>query len=189
MFGLRKQLLFALGLAVIGLQAAGPAARADRDVSTLDPFKGGGDVNPLVNKADRAAVDCDRERLKAMSRDPRPGRDYTEIYIKNNTTQTVSVAVDVLPFQCVPGNGTVISDPDDAGWRVQAWYNLAPGERAHVANTANGIVYFYAEGKGLKWDGKAVCKDVRDGAKARRLGFFQETFIGMPEEWTMTFNP
>jgi hypothetical protein len=189
MFGLRKQTVFALGLAATGLLAAGSAARADWDVSNLDPFKGGSDANKFVNKVDKSATDFDRERLKQMSRDPRPGRDYTEIYLKNSTNQTISVAVDVRPFEVIPGNVTVMSDPDDSGWRVQAWYNLAPGERVHVANTANGIVYFYAEGKGLKWDGKAVCKDVRDGAKVRRLGFFEETFIGMPEEWTMTFNP
>ena len=178
MSAIRPRTLCALALTAV--VAAASAVRAGGfDPSDLDPFKRGSDANNALNN-------LDQQRLNAMSPDPRPGRDYTKVFIKNNTQQTISVAVDLMPF--TPPNVTVISDPGDNGFRLQAWYNLAPGATAYVGDTSNTFIYFYGQGPNMQWAGKTIYKNVRDGAKTRQIGMFQEAIIGMPPEYTMEFN-
>jgi hypothetical protein len=173
-----KQTLFVLGLTVIGMFGAGSAARAGWGLSDLDPFNGQGGVNQSLKEFDQA-------RLNAMAPGYRAGRDFSKVFIKNNTKEEISVAALAIPFEV---NATDLG-PSDSPFQVLAWYNLKPGERVHIANTNNTYVYFYAQSRTGTWGGKATYRDVRDGAKTRRLGFQQQAIIDMPEEWTMNFNP
>ena len=130
--------------------------------SDLDPFNRNGSVN-------KTARQFDQERLREMSRSPRPGRDYTKVYLKNEAGRTIWVATLHQPYQ-FPSNASELKyyDPSADGWSQQAWYRLAPGQRVHVAYTNNINFYTYAkDNKGGTWSGRNIYRIVG----GRSLGF------------------
>ena len=68
-----------------------------------------------------------------------------KVWFQNNYGTLVSVAI-------------MVSDTDDCGnygnWFVQGWWNIEPGGSAHVCNTTNSYMCFYAEAaNGAQWTG------------------------------------
>jgi hypothetical protein len=154
-----------------------------RKPSDLDPFNRNGTVR-------KAGGDFDNGRLDQMSRTPRAGRDYTKIYLKNNTSKTIWAAVRFTPFTWSDGTTSELKSLDTQGsaWSTKAWYKLSPGQSVHVGNTNNAYVYTYAEGGGSNWSGKHYV-DVRDGERTRRLGFSTRMIgVGPPESQTFSFG-
>jgi len=125
----------------------------DREFSSSSRYLGLKDLDPTNknSKLRQTGRDIDRERLKVMSNAPRPGRDYTKVYVRNNTREKLWVAIRYVPFEWNAGNESTLAvyEPDtDGPFDTFAWFELAPGERAHLANTANLNFYFYAENQG-----------------------------------------
>jgi hypothetical protein len=128
-----------------------------------------------------------------MSRSPRAGRDYTKIYLKNETNELISVAIHVIEFEVRDGNLTYIDDPSASPWTTKKWYKLKPGERAHVVDTNNGIAYTYAKSdSGKEWSGSHRV-NVGTSSNPNYLEFKQR-YVGppvkvdVPEEWTYSFS-
>ncbi len=168
----------ALTLTLLTIGGTARAGWGIKDLNPLNPDAG-------VNKALR---EFDKERLNTMSPGFRPGRNFTKVYIKNNSPNPIWVAVIDIPFDVHLGNESRITDPNEELWHVHAWYKLEPGERKHVTNTDNRNVYFYAQNnRGQFWRGETR-HYVRDGGKIRMVGFLKESFQGVPEEYTMNFN-
>lgn len=152
------------------------------DISDLDPTNLDGGIRKELRNLDKA-------RLDAMSRSPRAGRDYTKIYLKNETNEPISVAIRVILFEVRDGNLTYIDDPSASPWTTKKWYKLNPGERAHVADTNNTIVYTYAKSdSGKEWAGSHRV-NVGTSSKPNYLEFTQRYVgIDVPEEWTFSFS-
>lgn len=132
-------------LAMVTLGSA-TAAHAQWKLSDLDPTNRQGGLNKSLR-------DLDQERLKHMSKDPRPGRDFTKIYVKNESNFPIFVAVLYRPYH---DSRTSRIGPFEGGdgYSVMGWYRLNPGERKYLGNsTAGGSVGFYAEGEnnGVRW--------------------------------------
>ena len=122
---------------------------------------------------DQTARDVDQARLRQMSAAPRPGRDYTKLYVKNDSPGRVSVAlrVDQYAWSSTPTSELKsVNSGNSSPFTTLAWYNLAPGERAHVANTNNMNDYFYATGNGRTWAGD-YRQQVVDGGRTKVVGF------------------
>ena len=176
-----KYLLAAVIMSVITLGA--PAlAHAQWRVQDLNPFNPGSESSKSLREFDKA-------RLNAMAPGFRAGRDYTKVYVKNETKDTIWVAIIDIPFVVVQGNATIIDDPQTSPWHVHAWYQLAPNERKHVSNTSNRNVYVYAQNnRGITWTGKTR-HEVPDNGKRRLVDFRQESFTDTPEEYAISFKP
>lgn len=168
----------------LALASRGPFDSLSDNLSNLDPFKGGSATNQALNN-------FDQQRLQAMSQSPRPGRDYTKLFIKNGTDRRISVALRVDTYS-PPDNGNTSHLSSGNGgttpFDTYAWYNLNPGQEQFIANTANINVYFYAEGGGRFWRGDHRVT-VYDGGKQRNLGMLHE-FIVAPtnESWTINIT-
>ncbi len=148
------------------------------DLSDLDPTNPNGGLRRELRK-------LDKDRLDAMSRTPRAGRDYTKIYLKNNSRERISVALRVIPFEYSDGTSELKEFIPGSPWRTLAWYNLSPGERTHVTNTSNTILYTYAKASsGKVWRGSHRVNLGRETLEfaERRVG------IDVPEEWTFAFS-
>lgn len=180
----RKAILIAALTAAALFTAAGTAsAQLIKKPEDLNPFKSDSGLNQGLR-------DLDKGRLDMMSRDPRPGRDYTKIYIKNETPGVISVAVHYLPFQNAGDTSGLKDYSGGSGFVTKAWFNLKPGEQIHVANTANRNVYAYAEDRGGVWGGDEKTRvNVRDGGNTRSLNFFlHNTGAEIQEESVIRFT-
>jgi len=147
----------------------------------LDPFN----KNSGVRQMGR---DFDRERLKMMSNSPRPGRDYTKVYARNGTRETIWVAVRYEPYEWSSGESKLAEyAPDkDGPFDTHAWFKLAPGQRAHLANTANIHFYIYAESQGRSrmWSGSH-----RRPVGNRTIGFAEKLIVAPQyEEYTINIK-
>lgn len=72
-------------------------------------------------------------------------QNFYAIYIKNECDRSIQVAIRYYTF--------------DNEWKTKAWWPLAPGESAYVAETRNAVFYIYAEttdstGEILYWGGE-----------------------------------
>src|SRR5687768_9715080 len=88
---------------LLGLLSAVPAQAQfgrlnlpDVHLSDLDPTN----KDSIIREQGRQ---IDKHRLDAMSRTPRAGRDYTELYFKNSTRETIWVALRTIPFEWSDG--------------------------------------------------------------------------------------
>lgn len=151
-------------------------------LSDLDPTN----RNSGIRQAGR---NFDRERLKMMSRSPRPGRDYTKVHVRNGTSDTIWVAVRYVPFDFPSNDSTLaVYEPDQDGpFDTHAWFKLSSGERKHLANTANVHFYVYAENaRGRRWSGSHK-RPVSDNGRRRTIGFGKQ-WINAPHAESHTIN-
>lgn len=124
-----------------------------------------------------------------MSRGPRAGRDYTKVYLRNDTSEKISVAMRVIPFEVADGNSEVQEFVEGSPWRTLKWFNLSPGERSHVANTNNTFVYTYAKSpSGKEWVGSHR-RNIGSPSRPEYVRFSERRVsIDVPEEWTFSFQ-
>ena len=152
------------------------------DLSDIDPTNPNGGLRKELRNLDKA-------RLDARSRTPRAGRDYTKVYLKNDSNETISVAMRVIPFEVADGTSTLAEFIPGSPWRTLAWYKLSPGKRIDVVKTNNTILYTYAKSEaGTEWKGS---HRVNLGKQDRpNYVQFNEKRIGIdvPEEWTFAFT-
>lgn len=131
----------------------------------------GGFGGQVIRRVDKGLRDFDQERLRHMSNSPRPGRDYTKVYIRNKTNDPVWVAVRYHPFEFSDGTTSELKSIDNDGpFDTHAWFKLRPGEKRHLANTANSHFYYYAQSDTGTWDGDNF-KPVRFGSQTKNVGF------------------
>lgn len=182
-------------LAVLAL--AGSAQAQFGKLSDFDPTNKNSGINKVtgnagtkvLNGVKKTGRDFDSARLDMMDRNPRAGRDYTKLYFKNSSNQTLYVAVRFMPFSVSNGESELKSlDAQGNGWETKAWFKLSPGETKHVGNTNNMYVYYYAEGGGLDWKGQHFVS-VRDGNRTRSIGM-RSTMVGIdtPEGHTVNLQ-
>ncbi|QEH31608.1 hypothetical protein OJF2_00730 [Aquisphaera giovannonii] len=133
-----------------------------------------------------AGARLDKERLKIMSPTPRPGRDYTKVYLHNQTNRKVFAAILYVHFETSGQSLSTVGGGDD--WTPLQWFALNPNERVHVANTRNANVYYYAKDGAREWAGD-LARQVRDGSElkvvkyriARVMPFREESDIAITE--------
>jgi hypothetical protein len=171
----------ALSAAVVSVALlGGVSARAWDIFSDI----GGGISNAgkdALGSLDKLGRDIDKKRLDIMSRTPRPGRDYTKVYVYNRTDKPVSVAVMYLDFDVSGQSLSRTGGSSNDSWAIGAWFNLGPGDKAHVANTNNRNFYYYAFGGGREWAGD-VTRTLQDGGKPRTVGFRMTPLVTQLEE-------
>jgi hypothetical protein len=176
----RLILLATLAIAFLGTgRARAQFELPEFDISDLDPTNPNGGLRKELR-------DLDKARLDAMSRTPRAGRDYTKLYMKNDTRERISAALRVIPFEYSDGTTSDLKEyTGGSPWSTLSWYELNPGQKIHVANTNNIIVYTYAKSSsGKVWSGS---HGVRVGNNV--LQFSQRYIgIGVPEDWTINFT-
>jgi hypothetical protein len=141
----------------------------------------------MAKKVKGAAADLDDKRLDMMSNSPRAGRDYTKIYVRNNSGETLWVALRFEPFRSSSGESRLAqSTPDtDGPFETAGWFKFEPGERAHLASTNNNTFYYYAENKdrSIKWAGTH-----NRVVKGRSIGFKKDQIIGDIREYTLNLG-
>jgi hypothetical protein len=152
------------------------------DLSDLDPTNPNGGLRKELRNLDDA-------RLDLMSRDPRAGRDYTKVYVKNETREPIAVALRAIPLRVSRGESELKEFVHGSPWQNLLWYNLGPGQRLHVVNTNNTILYTYAKSQsGKEWAGSHHV-DMGKSHNPRYLGFREQRIgIDVPEEWTFPFT-
>ena len=142
-----------------------------------------GESRDLFGNAAKALRNFDQHRLDVMSPSPRSGRDYTKVYVRNRSRDTIWVAIRYEPYQ-TPGTSKLAVIDEDGPFDTHAWYKLTPGARKHLANTPNFRVYVYAESQtGRSWGGSH-----RRRVGNRTLGFALQPYVGNPREYTINLN-
>lgn len=108
-------------------------------------------VQNAVTKVDRGLKNFDEARQDAMSLDHRAGRDFTKLYIHNETNRTLWVAIRYYN-SLTDRNATYLERPT---WHTNGWWKLNPGEKVHAAN-ADGSYYYVSvlEDRGDYWSGE-----------------------------------
>ncbi len=156
------------------------------DLSDLDPGNSDSAIRQDLRNLDRSILD-------AISNGPRAGRDYTKVYLQNHTSETIWAAVRVIPFEVSDGRTSETKEytsNSSSPWRTMGWYKLAPGERSHIVNTNNVIVYTYAKTQsGRRWAGTHPV-DIRNNNSSETL-MFSKRYVGLsvPHEHTFGFSP
>lgn len=78
---------------------------------------------------------CDRAPRSAPSPPPLvdPVKDpFTRISVLNTCDSSIRVAIRYFSW-------------NDNAWKSDGWWKVSPGQSAYIGNTANGIIYLYAE--------------------------------------------
>ena len=152
------------------------------DLSDFDPTNKNSELR-------RQGRNFDRERLKSMSRTPRPGRDYTKVYLRNRSSKTIWAAIRYVPFEWSDGTTSELKSVNSSPFETRAWFRLSPGQRKHIANTKNIYFYVYAKNSsGKQWSGDKY-RTVYDNGQPRRVGF-KTFYINAPyaEEHNINFG-
>ncbi len=138
----------------------------------------------VIRDIDRAGRQFDSARLDIMDHNPRAGRDYTKIFVRNNTGRRIWAAVHWIPFHD-PRSSTLSGIGSQ--WSTKAWISLAPGETVHAGNTSNTFVYFYATDKRTEWGNvKGLLLHLRFGNSTRDCRFYTAMIL-RNERYTFSF--
>lgn len=81
----------------------------------------------------------------------------TDVEFRNDCPFTVSVAIRHYVPECgIEGASGPIKEGASGPinpWKVEGWWNIAPGQTVFPISTPEPIFYYYAEGGGHTWSG------------------------------------
>lgn len=176
-----------VGMLVAALSAlsfSGDSAVAQfPNLSSFDP-------GPAIGRA-VASLDPGPAINNAFNPNPLPGRDFTRIHVRNNTSRKIYVAARLFPFSSTPPSETShLSGPGGSGSEFQtyAWYELFPNQEAYVGNTNDHNIYTFAHDEfGNQWAGNDF-HVVYEGGQPRSIGFRWQMFGLSLADYTVDFQ-
>lgn len=170
-----------LGLFALATCAQTASAQLIRRPRDLDPFNRNGSLNQSMNR-------LEQERLRRMSQSPRPGRDYTKVFVQNKTNRPIWVAIHYIPYYG-PTNTSDLK-VTSSSWSTKGWYRVNPGSKIYVAKTANRYVYTHAnDSRGARWSGSLRRTVVDPSGNRQTVGFGMSQFnAGRLVSYTINFN-
>lgn len=102
-------------------------------------YNGGGRITKETFETIRSWTSNTRVQNDLVSVNQRPSQNYDKIYFENKCHRTIWTAIHYVDL-----NGK---------WSVEGWWEIAPGQKAYVANTRNTVYYFHAtsDNKKYRW--------------------------------------
>ena len=131
--------------------------------------------DPILKK-DKATADEILSQIRiALAGKDAPEEMFTKVFVKNNCSRPIYVAVRFLAGKDEPEH-----------WQTRGWFTLAAGQKKHVVDTHNRYIYFYAETRlkdGMFWGG-----DNFQWFEGKRFGFFKADFGSASKDLTQSFS-
>ena len=128
-----------------------------------------------IIKKDKATADEILSQIRiARARKDSNTEGYSKVFVKNNCSHPIYVAVRYL---------TAKSEPEH--WQIRGWFKLASGQEKHIVDTSNRYIYFYAETRlqdKFYWGGKDF-----HWFEGERFGFFKADIGNSSRDVTQSF--
>ena len=129
-----------------------------------------------IIKKDKATAEEILSQIRsALARKDSQEELYSKVFVKNNCSRPIYVAVRYL---------TAKNEPEH--WKTRGWFKLDSGQKKHIVDTHNRYIYFYAEtrlqGK-LYWGG-----DDFHWFEGERFGFFKADIGNNSQDVTQSFK-
>jgi hypothetical protein len=129
-----------------------------------------------IIKKDKATADEILSQIRiALARKDSQEELYSKVFVKNNCSRPIYVAVRYL---------TGKNEPEH--WQTRGWFKLASGQKKHIVDTHNRYIYFYAETR-LKdkfyWGGEDF-----HWFEGERFGFFKADIGNTSQDVTQSFK-
>ena len=129
-----------------------------------------------IIKKDKATADEILSQIRiALARKDSQEELYSKVFVKNNCSRPIYVAVRYLAGKNEPEH-----------WQTRGWFTLASGQKKHIVDTHNRYIYFYAETRledKLYWGG-----DDFHWFEGERFGFFKADIGSTSEDVTQSFK-
>ncbi len=129
-----------------------------------------------IIKKDKATADEILSQIRiALARKDSQEELYSKVFVKNNCSRPIYVAVRYLAGKNEPEH-----------WQTRGWFTLASGQKKHIVDTRNRYIYFYAETRledKLYWGG-----DDFHWFEGERFGFFKADIGSTSEDVTQSFK-
>ena len=129
-----------------------------------------------IIKKDKATADEILSQIRiALARKDSQEELYSKVFVKNNCSRPIYVAVRYLAGKNEPEH-----------WQTRGWFTLASGQKKHIVDTRNRYIYFYAETRledKLYWSGEDF-----HWFEGERFGFFKADIGSTSEDVTQSFK-
>ena len=129
-----------------------------------------------IIKKDKATADEILSQIRiALARKDSNDELYSKVFVKNNCSRPIYVAVRYL---------TVKNEPEH--WQTRGWFKLVAGQKKHIVDTHNRYIYFYAETRlkdKLYWGGEDF-----HWFEGERFGFFKADIGNASQDVTQSFK-
>jgi hypothetical protein len=129
-----------------------------------------------IIKKDKATADEILSQIRiALARKDSQEELYSKVFVKNNCSRPIYVAVRYLVGKNEPEH-----------WQTRGWFTLASGQKKHIVDTHNRYIYFYAETRledKLYWGGEDFA-----WFEGERFGFFKADIGNTSQDVTQSFK-